>query len=345
MPPESHPENPLPLSEKEIFLRALEIDDPGERSSWILGACAADEDLHANVVALLASADTTSSPLEPDAHLLSAGLREMANSTTPQIGSSITYFGDYELLEEIARGAMGVVFRARQSSLNRIVAVKMIRGAMLSSQSEVRRFKVESEAAASLDHPNIVPIYEVGEQDDQHYFSMKFIEGGTLADHLAKFGKDPRAASRLLATVARAIQEAHQRGILHRDLKPGNILLDDQDGPHITDFGLAKQLGTESGLTHSGQLMGTPFYLAPEQAAGDTSKLSTAADIYSLGAILFELLSGRPPFQGDSLLETLRMAREDSVPRLSSIAPAGNAIDRDLETIVTKCLQKTPAAR
>ena len=352
MPDAPDPSSP---SEKEIFLRALEIEDLEERASWIADACGADDELHRNVEGLLAAAaeDDSGLVLEPDL-LDDEFVRELLEqggagtegplAALPSPGGTVTYFGDYELLEEIARGAMGVIFRARQSTLNRIVAVKMIRGSILSSEADIRRFKAEPESAASLDHPNIVPIYEVGEFEEQHYFSMKLIQGGTLADRLAELGRDQRAAARLMATVARAVHHAHQHGILHRDLKPGNILVDEGGHPHVTDFGLAKQMGSDSSLTLSGQIMGTPYYMAPEQATGDTRNLSTAADIYSLGAILFEILTGRPPFKGDSVIDTFRLVREEEVPRLSSLVP-DRPIDRDLETIAAKCLQKKPGDR
>jgi WD40 repeat protein/serine/threonine protein kinase len=252
-------------------------------------------------------------------------------------------FDDYELLEEIAQGGMGIVYRARQVSLNRIVALKMILTGQFASEMEVKRFRAEAEAAAQLDHPNIVPIYDVGEVKSQHFFSMRFIEGGTLTARISdpKSLLPSRAAATLLVKVCRAVHFAHQRGILHRDLKPGNVLLDANGEPHVSDFGLPKCQGANR-VTSTGAMLGSPSYMAPEQASGKPSQVTIAADVYSLGAILYEMLTGRPPFNADTPLATLRQVVEHEPTRPSTI---NLHADPDLETICLKCLEKEPPRR
>jgi eukaryotic-like serine/threonine-protein kinase len=251
-------------------------------------------------------------------------------------------FGDYELLEEIARGGMGVVYRARQKSLNRLVALKMIRTGRLASREEMERFRFEAEAAANLDHTNIVPIYDVGEHLGQHFFSMRLVEGGSLARRISECGKDPRCAARLVATVAHAVDHAHRQGFWHRDLKPANILLDKAGRPFVTDFGLAKRVEDDAALTQSGAILGTPSYMAPEQAEGTKGSITAAADVYSMGAVLYELLTGRPPFRAPTVREVLLQVLEREPDPPSSFRPG---LPVDLERICLKCLEKNPQTR
>src|SRR6266550_2983564 len=250
--------------------------------------------------------------------------------------------GDYELLEEVGRGGQGVVFRARQKSLNRIVALKVISLGQWASQAHVKRFRREAEAAASLDHPSIVPIYEVGERDGSCYFSMKFIEGGQLDEVVKRAPMSIRQAAELIAKVARTVHYAHEHGILHRDIKPGNILLDAKGEPLLTDFGLARLVEAESTITGTLEVLGTPSYMAPEQAVGETRKLTSATDVYGLGAVLYQLLTGQPPFAGGTTYETIRLLR-DTEPRPPRLL--NPKIDRDLSTICLKCLEKDPKRR
>lgn len=259
------------------------------------------------------------------------------HSANSPIGA-LRYFGDYELLEEIARGGMGVVFKARQLTLNRVVAVKMILTGVLASPADVERFHAEAEAAANLDHPGIVPIFEVGEQEGQHYFSMGYVDGSSLSARVAEGPLPAREAAQLVRTVCDAVHYAHEHQVVHRDLKPANVLLDREGRPRVTDFGLAKRVQDDSGRTATGQVLGTPAYMPPEQAAGKLDLVGPPADVYALGAILYTLLTGRPPFQSASSVDVLRQVLEHE-PLAPSTLTAG--IPRDLETISLKCLQKS----
>ena len=251
-------------------------------------------------------------------------------------------FGDYELLEQIGRGGQGVVFRARQKSLNRTVALKIIGLGQWATKAHLKRFRLEAEAAARLEHPGIVPIHEVGERDGSCYFSMKFIEGGQL-DAIPKREPMPiRQAAELIAKVARTVHYAHEHGILHRDIKPGNILLDAKGEPHLTDFGLARLVESESSVTHTLDVLGTPSYMAPEQSVGNNTAVSSTTDVYGLGAVLYQLLTGQPPFAGGTTYETIRLLL-DTEPRQPRLL--NPKIDRDLSTICLKCLEKDPKRR
>ena len=262
----------------------------------------------------------------------------LVRTTAKAFGSKLLgELGDYELLEEVGRGGQGVVFRARQKSLNRIVALKVIGLGQWATKVHLRRFRLEAEAAASLDHPCIVPIYEVGERDGQCYFSMKFVEGGQLDEIVRRTPISTRQAVELIVKVARTVHYAHEHGILHRDIKPGNILLDAKGEPHLTDFGLARLVESESTVTRTLEVLGTPSYMAPEQAAGNNTKVTRATDVYGLGAVLYQLLTGHPPFAGGTTYETIKLLLETEPrpPRLWN-----PKVDRDLSTICLKCLEK-----
>jgi serine/threonine-protein kinase len=371
-----------------VYMEARESGTLPDRREWLarypelaadLEAFFADEEQFDSLVAPLRVL-TPAAPNRPELPSTQslAGTSHPATRIERDVVADRELFGDYELIEEIARGGMGVVYRARQVSLNRTVALKMIRSGQLAFGEEVQRFRREAEAAAQLDHPHIVPIYDIGDQDGHHFFTMKLIEGGSLAQRMAgfrlpnadlrtrkdargrvwtraEFGNRQAQIGNFMAAVARAVDYAHQRGLLHRDLKPANILVDDKGQPHITDFGLVKRVAQTSlslagsprgngkaDLTESGIAVGTPNYMAPEQAAPSRKALTTAADVYSLGAILYELLTGRPPFRAETPLETLVqvLEREPDRPRLLS-----PWVDQDLETICLKCLEKEPARR
>jgi len=250
--------------------------------------------------------------------------------------------GDYELLEEVGRGGQGVVFRARQKSLNRTVALKVISLGQWASKAHVKRFRLEAEAAARLEHPGIVPIHEVGERDGSCYFSMKFVEGGQVDEVVRRTPISIRQAAELIAKVARTVHYAHEHGILHRDIKPGNILLDQKGEPHLTDFGLARLVEMESTMTRTMEVLGTPSYMAPEQAGGNNAAVSSATDVYGLGAVLYQLLTGQPPFAGGTTYETIKLLL-DTEPRQPRLL--NPKIDRDLSTICLKCLEKDPKRR
>jgi tRNA A-37 threonylcarbamoyl transferase component Bud32 len=251
-------------------------------------------------------------------------------------------FGDYELLERIATGGMGIVYKARQLSLNRIVALKMVLGGPLASPATRQRFLAEAQTAASLQHPNIVAIHEVGEHASHPFFSMDYIEGRNLAELLCAGPLPPQRAATYTKTIAEAVAYAHQQGILHRDLKPSNVMIDQSDQPQITDFGLAKRLAGDSELTVSGQVLGSPSFMAPEQAQGRHHEIGPPSDVYSIGALLYHLLTGRPPFQAATLTDVLRqvVTAEPAAPRLLN-----HSLPRDLETICLQCLEKEPRRR
>ena len=283
---------------------------PGFQTEWLAATPAADSDSH--------------------------------SSRAEESQTSIVRFGDYELLAEVARGGMGVVYKARQISLNRMVALKTILAGQFASREAVERFHDEAESAAQLDHPGIVPIYEVGEHAGEHFFSMGFVEGPSLAARLASGPLPPREAAEIVRQVSEAVEYAHGRGVIHRDLKPGNILLDREGQPRVTDFGLAKRTETDSNLTCSGQILGTPSYMPPEQAASKLDQIGPRSDVYSLGAVLYCLLTGRPPFQAATVLDTLLQVREQEPVSPRLLNPK---LPRDLETICLKCLRKEPDKR
>jgi serine/threonine-protein kinase len=246
-------------------------------------------------------------------------------------------FDDYELLEEVGRGGMGIVYRARQKSLDRIVAVKMLLRRDLATAADLARFRSEAEAAARLDHPGIVSIFEVGECGGHPFYSMRFIEGTTLAKRLAAGDVPTREAATILARVAEAVDAAHRGGVLHRDLKPSNILIDAAGKPHVSDFGLAKRIEADQDVTHTGAILGTPCYMSPEQAAGSRGDVGPPSDVWSLGAILYQTLTGRPPFQAANPMDTLLAVLESDPPVPRSFDPG---VNRDLEMIALKSLQK-----
>ena len=280
-----------------------------------------------------------------DAHLAQTQPHVEASDTPKRMRGNLpsgSHFAGYELLNEIARGGMGVVFRARQIEADRIVALKMILSGSLAGHDEIERFKTEAKAAASLDHPNIVPIFDVGEFEEHHYFSMGYVDGPSLKQFLSEGMPGVRKSAALVDTMAQAIDYAHSKGVIHRDLKPANILLDKKDSPRITDFGLSKVLDSQTELTGTGQLLGTPAYMSPEQVSGVSSRIGPLTDVYSLGAILYELTTGQVPFRAESTIQMLDQVSSETPSPLRLVNPH---IDADIETICLKCLEKDPADR
>jgi tRNA A-37 threonylcarbamoyl transferase component Bud32 len=277
-----------------------------------------------------------------------AGLPEATLDSDAQSGKSesalavVRYFGDYELFDVIARGGMGVVYRARQVSLNRVVALKMILAGKLADEADVSRFHAEAEAAAILDHPGIVPIYEIGDHKGQHYFSMGYVDGESLSGRIKDGPLPPREAAAYMLKIAEAVAFAHEHGVIHRDLKPSNVLLDRAGELKVSDFGLAKRVQSDSDLTATGQVLGTPSYMPPEQASGEVDDITALSDIYSLGATCYCLLTGNPPFAAASAVETLRQVVETEPIPPKDVNPD---VDLDLQTITLKCLEKRPERR
>ena len=332
-----HAVNPNPLQARDIFEAAVGLSTPQERLACLNQACAGNAALRREVESLLAAHEGAGSFLAKPARIPLPWL--------PLHGLGTHSFGDYELLEEVARGGMGVVYKARQVSLNRTVAVKMILAGQLASEAEVKRFHSEALATASLNHPNIVGIYDVGEHQGHHYYTMPFLEGRSLAQ-LVESGQwqpgEGTEAARLVAKLAHAVQYAHEAGILHRDLKPGNVLIGADGEPCLTDFGLAKRVKEEEHLTLTGHLLGTPGFMAPEQARGRTGQSTPATDTYSLGAVLYYLLTGRPPFVADSALDALLLVLDSEAVLPRRINPR---VPGPLEQICLRCLEKRPEER
>jgi len=326
------PESPETLAVLDAYLQQLQAGVRPDREA-ILGE-------HAELAPILDCLDALESFAPPPDD--SGGKGPAAGDAWPSEEPMPRDFGDYELLHEIGRGGMGVVYRARQRGLDRTVAIKMILASHLASAEHVRRFQDEARAAARLRHSHIVHIHEVGQCHGQHYFTMEYIDGTSLAERIARGPADPKDAARLVRTVALAVHHLHEHGIVHRDLKPSNILLDSAGEPYVSDFGLAKVFAADSKATATGVIAGTPCYMAPEQAAGHGAQVGPAADVYSLGVILYELLTGQPPFLRENPLDTLLMVlgSEPVPPRQLQ-----RRIPRELEWVCLKCLSRSPADR
>ena len=340
---------------RKIFNEAVEIADAQQRAEYLAAACGVDVALRQRIEELIAADAESGRFLGGVGDTIAKAGRSSADTSSPLpafghplpsdgrgAGGEGRTFGDYELLEEIARGGMGIVYRARQVSLDRIVAVKLLLLGQYASEEFIHRFRIEASAAASLQHPNIVAIHEVGVHQGQHYFAMDFVDGPDLAQIVRDGPLTAKRAAGYVKTIAEAIHFAHTRRILHRDLKPSNVLIDSNDHPRVTDFGLAKNLGNDSELTLTGQVMGSPGFMPPEQALGERGKMGPGSDVYSLGAILYHALTGRAPFVGQTVNDTLQQVqnKEPIAPRL--LAPG---VPVDLETICLKCLQKESARR
>ncbi|MFN3151372.1 protein kinase domain-containing protein [Bremerella sp.] len=305
----------------------------------------ADQDLLIRVAEDAREATRKSRSDEYPSNAMEATVDSHAEERPFQLGKQVRYIGHYEIVEEVARGGMGVVFKAKQESLKRIVALKLILSGQLASEKDIARFQREAQAAGQLQHPNIVAIHETGQHDGYHYFTMDFIEGQSLADILREKTLVPKQAAELVRQLAQAIDYAHQQGTLHRDLKPSNILLDKQGTPHVTDFGLAKittDASDDAELTTTGQILGTPNYMSPEQAAGQQTSVGPTSDVYSLGAVLYACLTGRAPFVEESTMATLQAVIKDEPVRPRNL---NRSIPRDLEQICLKCLAKRPDER
>ncbi len=347
-----------------IFNQAIEIESLDEQAKFLDRKCQGRPNLRDRVDQLLSAHKSASVFLEQSPRL------DLPDDNAPTVDSPLSgsaaddqtlppnlhshdakhidtfdhpeprRFGDYNLLEKIAKGGMGVVYKAHQLSLNRTVAVKMILTGEFAGKEEIQRFYREAEAAAQLNHPGIVPVYDVGCCDGHHYFSMGLVDGVSLADHLKQGAMPIRSAADMVKKIAMAMQAAHEKGVIHRDLKPGNVLLDQNHEPKVTDFGLAKRVEDDSHLTATGMVMGTPSYMPPEQATG--KKIDEAADVYSLGAILYAALTGKPPFEGNTQVETLMQVVQDEPVLVRRHNPR---IPKDLEVICMKCLEKKPEDR
>lgn len=345
-----------PADEETLSALVVELSErEGPEAQALLERMAADHPALAGQLRELFAAMLVTDAVAEHSVVFEAGRKGPSDTTVGRESASVPNsfpspaavtlpleFGDYELVEEIGRGGMGVVYRAIQKSLGRTVAIKMLLRRDLASPADLARFRSEAEAAAQLDHPGIVSIFEVGEWDGHPFYSMQFVEGTTLAKRLLEGPLPDREAAALTAKVADAVQAAHARGVLHRDLKPSNILIDAAGEPHVSDFGLAKRLEADESVTHTGAILGTPCYMSPEQAAGSRGDVGPTSDVWSLGAILYQMLTGRPPFQASSPMDTLLAVLEADPPVPRSI---DRRIDRDLEMIALKSLQKPQELR